>query len=176
MPTGWLAPDRYLTSVLKIEADWLQAQGITTLLLDIDNTLVSRDTQLVSGAIRDWARQLTEQGFNLFLVTNNWHRVVFDTAAELGLPIVYKSMKPLPFNFYKALRRLGVRRQQAMVVGDQMMTDVLGARLAGIKVIMVQPLAKTDLVHTKLLRNVEKILLADRQPEDLVGNEVKDEH
>jgi HAD superfamily phosphatase (TIGR01668 family) len=166
-PGGFLAPDRLLTSVLAIEADWLTANNFEALLMDIDNTLVSRETQKISPEIQNWVERLSNQGFKLFLVTNNWHRVVFQTAFELGLPILHKSMKPLPFNFSRALRKLGVNRQNAVVVGDQMMTDVLGARLAGLKVILVLPLAKADLPHTRLLRHLERLFLGSRQPEDI---------
>ena len=165
MPVRILVPDRYLTSVLQIKTDWLRSEGIEALLIDIDNTMVSRDTQKVSDEVREWARSLSTEGFKLYLVTNNWHRTVFETAAELQLPVAYRSMKPLPFNFLRALRRMGVKRHQAIVVGDQMMTDILGSKLIGMRSIMVLPLTETDLAHTKFLRKVEKILLAGSQPE-----------
>ena len=165
MPGRWLAPGRYLTSVLQIEVEWLRSRGFKALLLDIDNTLVSRDTQEVSPVVIDWVNELTNQGFKLYLVTNNWHRVVFETAALLSLPVVHRSMKPLPFNYLRALSRLKVKRRNALVVGDQLMTDILGAKLSGIESVLVLPLTDTDLMHTKILRKVEKVLLGDRRPE-----------
>jgi len=164
----FLAPDRYLSSVLKIDAPWLAAHGIKALLIDIDNTMVARDKQQIIPEIRDWAAGLKSQGFQLHLVSNNWHKVVFQTAAGLGLPVIYKSMKPLPFAFMKALRQMGVSRRQAAVVGDQMMTDVLGARLLGARVIMVQPLSTADLAHTRFFRHFERMVMKGRIPEDLL--------
>lgn len=160
-----LVPDRYLTSVLQIRADWLKSEGIEALLIDIDNTLVSRDTHEVHALVRAWVTLLKNQGFKLFLVSNNWHQTVIQTARDLGLPIFHKSLKPLPINFLRALSHLGVKRKNALVVGDQIMTDILGAKLAGLRSVLVMPLTETDLTHTVLLRKVEKILLGNRLPE-----------
>jgi HAD superfamily phosphatase (TIGR01668 family) len=160
-----LVPDRYLTSVLQIRADWLKSEGIEALLIDIDNTLVSRDTHEVHALVRGWVTLLKNQGFKLFLVSNNWHQTVLQTARDLALPIYHKSLKPLPINFFRALSHLGVKRKNALVVGDQIMTDIFGAKLAGMRSVLVMPLTETDLAHTIFLRKVEKILLGDRLPE-----------
>ncbi|MCL2632511.1 MAG: YqeG family HAD IIIA-type phosphatase [Coriobacteriia bacterium] len=160
-----LVPDRYLESVVLLTPDWLRANGIEALLLDIDNTLVSRATQQIPDDVRAWIDLLIAQDFKLHLITNNWHKVVLQTAENLLLPIIYKAMKPLPISPLRALRRLGVKRHQTILVGDQMMTDIFAAKLLRMRSALVQPLTQTDLTHTKLLRNVEKILLGARQPE-----------
>jgi len=165
MGRGLVEPTRFLRSVTGIDADWLRSQGIRALLLDIDNTLVSREAESATDEVKGWLSDLVKAGFKPCLVTNNWHRVVLQHASELGLPIVRKAMKPLPFAFIKALQILGVSRKQAVVVGDQMITDILGAHLAGMKSVLVLPLTETDLLHTRLFRKLEPLLLGDRKPE-----------
>ncbi|MCL2135984.1 MAG: YqeG family HAD IIIA-type phosphatase [Coriobacteriia bacterium] len=165
MSIGFLLPDRYLTSVLQIKADWLRAKNVKAMLLDIDNTLASRVTLAAGAEILDWVNEMKSEGFLMHLVTNNWHHAVFETAAHLDLPIVYKSMKPLPFNFVRAMKRLGVSRREALIVGDQVMTDILGAKILKMQSVLVLPLTDSDRTHTKLLRNVEKIVLSGHQAE-----------
>lgn len=160
-----LIPDQYLTSVCDIDLDALSAQGVDTLLMDLDNTLLPRDSSIIPDEIIEWAASLPGKGFRVCLVSNNWHTRVHEVAEELGFQLVAKAVKPLPFAFWRALRLMGVGRKQCAVVGDQMFTDVLGGKLVGIKTIMVLPLSASDLPHTLLLRHVEKVFLGGRQPQ-----------
>ncbi|MDR3685351.1 MAG: YqeG family HAD IIIA-type phosphatase [Coriobacteriia bacterium] len=160
-----MSPDLYLRSVCDIDLDALGAQGIDTLLMDLDNTLLPRDSSEMPDDIVAWAAQLSDRGFRVCLVSNNWHARVQEVAKELGFQLVAKAVKPLPFAFWRALKLMGVGRKQCAIVGDQMFTDVLGGKLLGIKTIMVLPLSESDLPHTLLLRRVEKVLLGGRQPQ-----------
>jgi uncharacterized protein len=160
-----LSPDLYLRGVLDIDLDALAVQGVDTLLMDLDNTLLPRDSSVIPGDVAAWAASLPARGFRVCLVSNNWHERVHQVAEELGFQLVAKAVKPLPFAFWRALQLMGVRRKQCAVVGDQMFTDVLGGKLLGIKTIMVLPLSQSDLPHTLLLRHVERVLLGGRQPQ-----------
>ena len=82
----------------------------------------------------------------------------------MGFRLVSKAVKPLPFAFLRALQLLGVRRRDAAMVGDQLFTDVLGASLLGIRTILVEPLSRTDLPHTLVLRRLEAVVLRGRAP------------
>jgi HAD superfamily phosphatase (TIGR01668 family) len=159
-----LSPDYYLRSVNDIDLDALRARGIDTLLVDLDNTLLPRDTSEVPDAARTWVRSLSAEGFTVCLVSNNWHERVSEVADELGIDLVAKAVKPLPFAFLRALRKVGSKRSRAVVVGDQMFTDVVGGKLLGMATVMVLPLSESDLPHTLALRRIERVLLAGRQP------------
>jgi HAD superfamily phosphatase (TIGR01668 family) len=159
-----LSPDFYLRSVSDIDLDALRSRGVDTLLVDLDNTLLPRDSSVVPEAARAWVRSLSAEGFKVCLVSNNWHERVSTVAAELGITLVAKAVKPLPFAFMRALRKVGSKRKNAAVVGDQMFTDVVGGKLLGMATIMVLPLCQSDLPHTLALRRVERVLLAGRQP------------
>lgn len=159
-----LLPDYYLRTVSNIDLDELSARGVDTLLVDLDNTLLPRDGSDIPDSARAWAQSLAEKGFTICLVSNNWHERVSTVANELGIQLVAKAVKPLPFAFLKALRKVGSTRKRAAVVGDQMFTDVLGGKLLGMVTIMVLPLSESDLPHTLALRRVEQVLLAGRQP------------
>ena len=160
-----LNPDQYLRSVHDIDLDALKAQGVDTLLMDLDNTLLPRDSSVIPADLIAWAASLREHGLHVCLVSNNWHQRVHEVAEELGFELVAKAVKPLPFAFLRAMRLMNAKRRECVIVGDQMFTDVLGGKLLGVKTIMVLPLSASDLPHTLLLRRVEKVLLAGRQPQ-----------
>lgn len=159
-----LSPDAYLSSVHAIDLDDLAARGIRTLLLDLDNTLLPRDTNVVPDELKAWAAGLRARGFSVCLVSNNWHERVHHVASELGFDLVDKAVKPLPFAFRAALRRSDSQPHEAAVIGDQLFTDILGGNLLGMRTVLVAPLSSTDLPHTLLLRRLEALVLKDRVP------------
>ena len=160
-----LRPDRYLTSVTALDLSTLWAAGKRGLLLDRDNTLVPRDTRTMPDDVRAWVADARAMGFALCLVSNNWARNVRPDAEAIGADLVSRAAKPLPFALRHALRKIGVRRQQALLVGDQVFTDVLGARLAGIESVLVQPQTEVDLAHTLVLRKFEARVLRGLVPQ-----------
>jgi len=157
-----LAPDLYLISVHAIDLDALVAAGTRVLLLDLDNTLLPRDTNVVPDELRAWAAGLKAKGFKVCLVSNNFHDRVRIVAADLGFDLVDHAVKPLPFAFLRALRKVGAARSEAVVVGDQLFTDILGGRLLGMRTILVTPLSQTDLPHTLVLRRLEALVMRGR--------------
>lgn len=159
-----LNPDYYYRTVQDIDLAGLRARGVDTLLVDLDNTLLPRDTNEVPDELRVWVSLLADAGFRVCLVSNNWHERVFGVAEELGFDLVPKALKPLPFAFLKALKKAGSRPANAAVVGDQLFTDVLGGKWLGAVTVLVAPLSASDLPHTLILRRIERLLLADRSP------------
>jgi uncharacterized protein len=158
------SPDLYYTSVLAIDLDDLRAAGVRALLLDLDNTLLPRDTNVVPEDTKDWAGRVHAAGFEVCLVSNNWHERVKAVADELGFRLVDKALKPLPFAFRRALSACGCYASEAAVIGDQVFTDILGGRFLGMTTVLVQPLSRTDLPHTLMLRHLESLVLKGRGP------------
>lgn len=165
---GFLEPDRYFSrlSNVSIERDLL-ACGLDAVLLDIDNTILTRDTHEVPCDVRRWLARARDAEVRVCLLSNNWHASVHALAGELDLPIVAKAMKPLPFGYLRALGKLGARRAQAVCIGDQLSTDVVGAHALGMRAYLLAPLVEQDLRHTLWLRNLERLVMGDRQPEGL---------
>ena len=99
------------------------------------------------------------------MISNDWHKNVVELADELKLPIVVKSLKPLPAAFRRARQKIGANKSNCIMIGDQLMTDVFGAHFVGLKCYLVLPLVEKDLVHTLVLRKVERLFLKNIQPE-----------
>ena len=161
-----LEPDRYFSRITHIDVKRdLLARDLRFVLLDIDNSILTRDTHEVPRDVGVWLGQAREAGVSFCLVSNNWHASVHALAGELDLPIVAKACKPSPHGLLLGMRKLGARPRNTVMVGDQLMTDVLGAHLAGCTAYMLQPLVEQDLPHTLAMRNVERVLLGELQPE-----------
>ena len=168
---GFLDPDRYFARISRIDIERdLLGEGYRFVLLDVDNTILTRDTHEVPRDVGLWLARARDAGVQFCLLSNNWHSGVYDLAERLELPIVAKAIKPLPPAFLMALHKLGAKRAETVVVGDQLVTDVMGAHFLGMKAYMLAPLVETDLPHTLLLRNFERLVMGDRQPEGAAAN------
>jgi len=161
---AFLNPDLYYSSVRAIDLEVLARAGVRVLLLDLDNTVLPRDSNVVPDEMKEWAASLRERGFTVCLVSNNWHERVRHVAAELGFDLVDHAIKPLPFAFLRALRLEKATAKEAAVVGDQLFTDILGGNMLGMRTVLVAPLSQTDLPHTLLLRRLEALVLGERVP------------
>ena len=154
---GLFTPQRYVASVDRIGLDELWNQGKRALIVDRDNTLVPRDATAAPPEVVAWLDCARERGFELCMVSNNSHKDrVMRSAGELGMDAISFACKPLPFAVLRALGRLGFEREQAVLVGDQLYTDVAAGNLAGIDTILVKPQSTTDLWYTKILRIFER--------------------
>lgn len=159
-------PDRYFKRIsdINIKTDILD-KGFKNVLLDVDNTILTRDESIVPKDVKAWLKELRSKGVKICLISNDWHANVRDLAIDLDLPIVVRSLKPLPPAFFRALKKIGAKKQNSIMIGDQLMTDVFGSHAVGIKCYMVEPLVEKDLVHTLLLRKIERVLLKGHNPE-----------
>ena len=151
------APDRYVARVELIDLDELWRSGKRAILLDRDNTLVPRDRHDAPESVAAWLDAARKRGFSLYMVSNNWHRdQVERSASELGLGSICFALKPLPFALARALRHLDVPRDAAVMVGDQLYTDVWAGNFAGIDSILVKPQTTVDLWYTQIFRIFER--------------------
>lgn len=166
---GFLTPSRYVADVTVVDLVEQRRAGKRALLLDRDNTIVPRDTKVVPNEVARWLRQARDLGFALCFVSNNWARNVAPDAEAFGAALVSRAAKPLPFALWHALRKLGVGRDEALLLGDQVFTDLLGGKLAGIDTVLVRPQAEVDLAHTLVLRKFEARVLDGLEPERHAG-------
>jgi len=163
MPKAF-SPDYYYSSIGAVDLQALAARGVTSLLVDLDNTLLPRDTSVFPREALEFVASVRTAGMTVCLVSNNWHERVHTAATEIGFELVPRAVKPLPFAFLAGLRRLGATREQTAVIGDQLFTDILGGAALGMTTVLVCPLSSTDLPHTLLLRRLEALVLKDRVP------------
>ena len=166
-----LRPDAYFRSVLDIDASRLVAQGVRAVFLDLDNTILPRGLHVVPVGIAAWVRGLKDAGLKVCILSNSNKPKVAEAARQLELPAIQRAKKPLGRGFAEALELCGVAPGQAVIVGDQTYTDILGAHRAGMRGILVRPLSDNDLWHTRLLRVVDRLACAGLEPQHADGRE-----
>jgi HAD superfamily phosphatase (TIGR01668 family) len=152
-------PDGYAARLEEVDLDGLAGRSVRGIIVDLDNTLVAyRDCVVLPGVAR-WVAEALRRDFRVVLVSNNWNERVAVIGRQLGVRTVASAMKPLPLAFLRALRVLGTRRDETVVVGDQLLTDVLGAKLMGMHAILTEPISEHGFITTRMMRVVERALL-----------------
>lgn len=147
-------------SITELTAEELKAFGIEALLLDVDNTLTSHDSQEVSPAILQWLSDTAKAGVKLTVVSNGKYDRVKPFAEKIGLSFISMAAKPLPFGFFRAVRALSLPKKRCAVVGDQIFTDLLGGKLSGIRVILLRPIEpEVNKPFIQFKRRVEKHII-----------------
>ena len=137
-----LVPARVLDNIYQLRPEELRAAGIRLVLADLDNTLVPYEESLPSPALRRWKDELEQAGISLFVVSNSRKsRRCPDFCAALGIPCVSHAGKPGTGGFQRALEQTGVPAGAAVMVGDQIFTDIWGANRAGVAAVLVKPIA-----------------------------------
>jgi HAD superfamily phosphatase (TIGR01668 family) len=166
---SWFTPTSYVPRISHIDCALLNADGVRGVIVDLDNTLVGYRALEPEEADAAWVTRALEHGIRIIMVTNNATPWAMRVAERLAIPIVANARKPLGRGFRRALELLELPRESVVVIGDQLFTDVLGAKLFGMRVILVDPLVKRDPWNTLPLRLLERWLLRDfpRTHEDL---------
>jgi HAD superfamily phosphatase (TIGR01668 family) len=156
-----LIPDLYVDSVFDIDLDKLAERGIKGIITDLDNTLVRWDQPDATPKLIEWLDHVRDtRGIKVCIVSNNKHHRVEQFAKPLNIPYIGRARKPKKSPFLRALDALGTKREETVVIGDQLFTDVLGGNRMNMYTILVVPVAEKEWIGTKVLRLMERIALS----------------
>lgn len=152
-------PAHAVFSLTEVNLANLWTQGKRLILLDVDHTLVEWKQESFSQAVIDWIGEAKQRGFQLCIISNT-RRVdrLGRLSKALGIETVTGKFKPSPSMYLKALEKFSCKPEEAIMIGDQIMTDILGANRSGIEAIWVQKMQGPEFVGTKINRFVERIL------------------
>ena len=151
-------PDEYLESTYQSDFEEMYNKGYRGVLFDIDNTLVPHGAPADERAIALF-RRLKEIGFQTCLISNNKEPRVKSFCEQVGSSYIYKAGKPLPKGYLEGIRKMGIKKQNTIFVGDQIFTDVFGAKRAEVYTILVKPIHPKEEIQIVLKRYLEKIVL-----------------
>lgn len=165
-----LFPDHYYDSIYDISLEELQEDGIKGIILDLDNTIIARNSSVATEELKRWLEQVQAAGFEACILSNNWKQRVAGVAAQVKLPLVARAAKPRKGAFKRAMDVLGTQGDTTVVVGDQIFTDVFGGNLAGLHTILVAPMSNHEAFHTRFLRQLEKLVIKRWQKHGLHGS------
>ncbi len=158
----YLEPRETARDVFSIDYRGLWQLGIRGLIFDLDNTLcLWRQGPPPSETLR-FLRDLRRQGFRVCVLSNGHlssRPEVLSAFSGARIPLIWPARKPLPQGFKRALSVLGTRPEETAVIGDQLLTDILGGNLLGLHTVLVNPLSPVEHPWTRLFsRTVERFL------------------
>lgn len=153
-------PKSYFNNILEVKPEFLKGNNIQAILLDIDNTLLDYQHNIIEG-LEDWVENLKKQGIKFCILSNtNSKKKAEKISNLLNVPYIFFAKKPLKFGFNKAKKMLQIEDSKNIaVIGDQVMTDVLGANRCKMYSILVAPLNERDILVTKINRVIERKIL-----------------
>lgn len=155
----FFTPDRIYGRFSELDPAALYAEGIRVLLLDMDNTLIPYEESEPNEEVLAFLSSLKAHGIAAALVTNNHKKRLKKFNAALGLPAYANSLKPLPHNLLRAMRKLGAGRKETALLGDQLLTDMFAARFAGIRSFIVSPINDKKTWIVRMKRKIERPLV-----------------
>lgn len=151
-------PDQEAGNAYDIEYEELYEQGYRAVIFDIDNTLVPHDAK-ADGKVKALFKRLRQIGFKTLLLSNNKEPRVKSFCKEVCSPYIFRAGKPGVRGYRKAMEMLGTNQGNTLFVGDQLFTDVLGAKRAGIRSFLVKPIHPKEEIQIVLKRKLERIVL-----------------
>lgn len=154
-----LVPNQRLNNIFEIDAGYLKSIGIKGIITDMDNTLVPWSDRTVYPKLAEWFITLKKMGFKLYIVSNNSRDRGALLARELDIPAIWYAVKPRRKAFRKAISEMQLAPEEVAVVGDQILTDVLGGNRLGLHTILVRPISEKEFFWTKITRMLERMLI-----------------
>ena len=151
-------PHEYAESVFTIDYDKLYSLGYRGIIFDIDNTLVHHGEDSTN-EIDKLFKFIHGIGLKTLLLSNNNKERIERFLANIDSMYIPDAGKPKVDNYYKAVKMLGIKREEAVFVGDQIFTDIYGANKSGIASILVKFLHHESEAKIGKKRTLEKIIL-----------------
>lgn len=148
-------PDAAEERITDITPEQLRSMGIKALILDADNTLSGHGSQVPFEGVLEWVARMREEGFSAVIVSNNFKKRVKPFAETFGLPYISMALKPFPLGYLRAVRLMNVSRKETAAIGDQIFTDILGARWTGVRSILVTPQGEESVLRFGWRRRLE---------------------
>ena len=165
-------PDERIDSTYEIDFEKLYDEGYRGLIFDIDNTLVPHGARADDRAVALF-RRLKRLGYVCCLLSNNQVERVEMFNEDVQVEYIYNAHKPSTRNYRKAMEILGTDVGNTIFIGDQLFTDVYGAKRAGIRNILVKPIHPKEEIQIVLKRYLERIVLRSYERKLEAGKGVK---
>ena len=132
--------------------------GYDTILLDVDNTITPYFKKIPDEKGKAFVNRLKEAGFNVIVFSNNTNNRVKLVAESIDCEYLCWSLKPLPIGFLRAKIKYGIDLKKCICMGDQLITDVLGANIMKVYSIYCKPISEEDSFITSINRKMERFI------------------
>lgn len=152
-------PTYTFDKVENIPYDLLKELGIKLILLDMDNTLIDNRGNY-SKDLKKWIKYIKSKGIKTYILSNSISETrVKKIAKELGMKYYYKASKPRLKGYHHIINETKIDKENILMIGDQMFTDICGGNRFGIKTVLVKPINKKEIIISRIKRPIEKMIL-----------------
>lgn len=153
-------PTYRFDKVENIPYSLIEKDNIKLIMIDMDNTIIDYNKREYSKEIKEWAERMNRNGVKLYILSNSvLGKQVKKIAHELGMKYYHSAGKPFLKGFINIQKRENINKENILMIGDQVFTDVLGGNRFGIKTVLVKPINARERIHTKFKRPFERIIL-----------------
>ncbi len=139
-----------------ITPDILKEYNIQGILVDLDDTLVIHNYPVPDKSVQEWLMQMEHAGIPVCIISNNQKKRMMSFIKDLNVGYFYNSFKPRTHVIEYALGVMNIKRENAVLIGDQLFTDVLAANRAKIKSFLVKPVGTKSTIFIKIKRYIER--------------------
>ncbi len=133
-----LLPSVIAEKVTDLTAQWLLARQVRLLMLDFDNTLIPYTTNEPTEQLLQWIGQVQQAGIRICIISNSRKDRAPNFCRQYGIDCVTHANKPGKGGYRRCMEQFGMKPDEAMMVGDQIFTDILGANRCGVRSVLVR--------------------------------------
>lgn len=161
-----LKPNMYKKDIYHIDYKKLKKLNIEYLFFDLDNTIISYQDDVPDEKAIKLFKTLKNQGFKCFLFSNSHSKRLMRVKDILNVDVYYSSMKPLKKNYRKVIKKYD--KNKCAFIGDQIMTDVIGAKRNNLFIIFVDRINEKEPIYTKFWRFFEGFILRNYNKKNIL--------
>ena len=155
-------PRWYYPDIFSIPYAKLKKQKIRYLIFDLDNTVGTIDEVVPNPKVQKLFQKL-KKDFTIVIVSNNFKKRVATFSKELDLAYVALAMKPSLKGLQKIKRQFACQKEEMVLIGDQLVTDISAGNRFSIATILVDPIIDKEMKITSVNRRLEKNILKKYQ-------------
>ena len=152
-------PDAYIKSIHYIDYEKLKERGIKCILFDLDNTIAPLSIKKPTKKIKELFAKLKAMGFKIIIFSNSGKSRLKPFKEELEVDCAFSCKKPMRKKFDLIIKEYKYNISEIIIIGDNIITDILGGNKVGITTVLVNPISNKEKWTTRISRIYEKRII-----------------
>ncbi|AEA01182.1 MULTISPECIES: YqeG family HAD IIIA-type phosphatase [Aerococcus] len=158
MLTDYFLPTWLVDTIYSISPQALKSLSVKGIITDLDNTLIAWDFPDATQELIEWVKEMQENGIEVMILSNNNEQRVKHVADQLQVPYYSAAFKPFRKGIRHLLKISGLKEEEVIIIGDQLLTDIFVANRQGLRSVLVRPVTNSDSVVTRINRRIESFV------------------
>ena len=152
-------PDAYIKSIYYIDYEKLKERGIKCILFDLDNTVAPLSIKKPTKKIKELFTKLKNMGFKIIIFSNSGKNRLKPFKEELEVDCAFSCKKPMRKKFDLIIKEYKYNISEIIIIGDNIITDILGGNKVGITTVLVNPISNKEKWTTRIARIYERKII-----------------